>query len=158
VVDWLDAVFFCTNYRPVKLEEFVAFGPHVYGLDMPAAATLAAAPGAGTKANVHSGATFQHASTATHSLAASVTADALEAVTDASLSYQRTLAVNVPAKQHFAAQVAVQLALEVAGVRCWPTDLLISSLVSLLQMCSNHAYRACRKLVINSMCSGNMVD
>jgi hypothetical protein len=152
VVDWLDAVFFCTNYRPVKLQEFVAFGPNVYGLDMPAAGTAADTSVPGTNAK------FQHPSTATQSLATSIPADVLQAVNDANLSYQRTLSVQVPAKQQFAAQVAVQLALEVADVCYQPKDSLFSWLLLLIARFTKYSCTVLKRHVIYVTSLGNVVD
>lgn len=113
VLDWLDAIFFCTNYRPVKLQEHVVFGPHVYGLDMPAeTGSIAANPAPGS-----TGAKFQHPSTAKQGLAESVKSDVIQAVKDANLTHQRDLAIKTAPKQQFATQVAVKLALEVVDVR-----------------------------------------
>ena len=136
VLDWLDAIFFCTNYRPVKLQEHVVFGPHVYGLDMPPATGSAAAnPTAGP------GAKFQHPSTAkTDGLAANVKSDVIKAVKDANLTPQRELDIQTAPKQQFASQVAVKLALEVVDVRCclWLTCLLLS-----LAGCLSHCEKIC---------------
>lgn len=116
VLDWLDAIFFCTNYRPVKLQEHVVFGTHVYGLDMPAADSSAVA-----KPTTSSGARFQHPSTAAQGLAVSVTTTVIKDVKDANLTHQRDISIRAEPKQTFAAQVAVQLALEVVDVRLCPS-------------------------------------
>lgn len=113
VLHWLDAVFFCTNYRPVKLQEHVVFGRHIYGLDMPAQNVLSET----AQQTASLDAKFQHPSAEAHGFAASVPADSLNSVKSANLTYQRDVAVVMQPKQQLAAQVAIQLALEVTDVR-----------------------------------------
>lgn len=112
-IHWLDASFFCTNYRPVQLREHVAFGPHVHGLETPAPRNPALASGQNPTSSA-----LQSSNCSATALAGQVPADIIEAVATANLTFQRTIPVDSAAKTPVIAdQVVLSLALEAGKVR-----------------------------------------
>jgi hypothetical protein len=125
-IHWLDATFFVTNYRPVKLKEHVVFGPYIYSLDAPRPGVREADIGPVSK---------KHMPSSTESvspLLGQVPVAAIESVADAKLAFERTVSVDVQNRMAMADRVVLALALEASNVRT-----LCSAGTSVLRSCIN---------------------